>query len=70
MAHNVAVDFSNMGDKIDLSPSKLVSHLQYCDKLVCVYLFNKMFLTFILFLLVEFDCSFSSCQHKHMQRRI
>lgn len=33
MAHNVAVDFSNMGDKIDLSPSKLVSHLQYCDKL-------------------------------------
>lgn len=54
MTHNVEVDFSNMGDKIDLTSSKLVSHLQFCDKLVSIisykisfFLSNNQFKTFL-----------------------
>lgn len=46
MTHNVEVDFSIMGDKIDLTSSKLVgnvSHFQFCDKLVS-FIFYKILL--------------------------
>lgn len=37
MAHNVDIEFC-MGDKIDLAVCKLIGHLKFSDKLVCLFL--------------------------------